>query len=68
LADPADLVPCGCCLHITRLGDDKPRRIPSAYTWVHKNGVRTSLCVSCCASWRENAASDPDLLPARIYA
>jgi hypothetical protein len=57
---------CGCCLHITRLGDDKPRRVPSAYTWATMDGLEIPLCVSCCASWRENATMDPSLLPARI--
>jgi hypothetical protein len=57
---------CDCCLHITRAGDDKPRRIPSAYMWVAMAGTPVPLCVSCCASWRENATMDPSLLPARI--
>jgi len=57
---------CGCCLHITRAGDDAPRHVPAAYMWVTMVGNRFRLCVSCCADWRENAAADHDLLPARI--
>ena len=57
---------CDCCLHIIRAGEDRPRYVPSAYMWVHKDGRKTPLCVSCCANWRENAAADHDLLPARI--
>jgi hypothetical protein len=58
---------CDCCLHIIRAGDDQPRRVPSAYMWVTMDGRTIPLCVSCCAHWRENAAADHELLPARIY-
>ncbi len=59
---------CDCCLHIVRAGDDQLRHVPSAYMWVTMAGNRFPLCVSCCASWRQNAAMDPELLPARIYS
>jgi hypothetical protein len=58
---------CDCCLHIIRAGDDEPRRVPAAYMWTcQPSGNEVPLCVSCCAHWRENAAIEPDLLPARI--
>lgn len=66
---------CDCCLHILRVGDDRPRRVPAPYMWVTAAadpegpaGTEVPLCVSCCALWRENAAMDPELLPARIYS
>jgi hypothetical protein len=66
---------CDCCLHIIRVGDDSPRRVPSAYMWVTAAagpegaaGTEVPLCVSCCAHWRENAAMDPSLTPVRIYS
>jgi hypothetical protein len=59
---------CDCCLHITRAGDTRPRRIPAAYLWVTAVGNEIPLCVSCCACWRQNAVDDPDLEPARIYS
>ena len=57
---------CDCCLHIRRVGEDSPRRVPAAYIWTTPHGHEVPLCVSCCAHWRANAVEDPELLPVRV--
>jgi hypothetical protein len=57
---------CQCCLHITRVGDDGPRRVWAAYAWLTKSGTEVLLCERCCCHWRATAVDDPDLEPVLI--
>lgn len=52
---------CQCCQSVV----GRPPT-PAIYWWVHQHGLRTPLCVACCAIWRQNAKDDPTLLPRRI--
>lgn len=55
---------CGCCSRTWR--DGQAVRSPAAYIWTFSHGGTEYLCESCCAYWRQNAAADPELLPARV--
>lgn len=63
---------CECCWTIRRPGNLKePMTWPvvstARYAWtIRSSGRQVRLCVRCCALWRQNAAEDPDLEPARI--
>lgn len=41
-----------------------PRR--AEYVWHTQIGNEIPLCGPCCALWRQNAAEDPALAPARV--
>ncbi|MGI5286625.1 hypothetical protein ACQEVF_25255 [Nonomuraea polychroma] len=58
-ARPGD---CTCCSRI------KDGRTPgkARYRWEGQNGHIEQLCVRCCALWRQNAAEDVTLAPARV--
>ena len=61
---------CGPCLRIWRWddasGSSANKRAEAVYEWIWSNGNRELLCARCCAIWRQNAAEDPSLTPARI--
>ncbi len=52
---------CTCCAHISGRQPGPPR-----YRWTGRGGYDSYLCVSCFASWREIAESDPGMVPLRI--
>jgi hypothetical protein len=53
-----------CTPHMAR--GHQSERVPAAYRWDHGTGHVDFLCESCCCWWRQFAAEDPAMLPARI--
>lgn len=63
----AERVAAGVCdMHVPH--SEGP--VPAVYAWHTKGpagvGNEIPLCAECCARWRANANTDPDLAPERI--